>query len=86
MNWHYAEQGQQIGPVDDVQLAELVRIGKVNADTLVWRDGLADWMPYSQVQGVPTSTAAFLGETERGPTTPHRWKSPRLQWLRQRPI
>src|SRR4051794_39182308 len=23
------------------------------------------------IQGVPTSTAAFIGETERGPTRPH---------------
>lgn len=55
MNWHYAEQGQQIGPVDDAQLAELVRLGKVNADTLVWRDGLPDWMPYAQAQAELTN-------------------------------
>ena len=48
MNWHYVEQGQQTGPVSDEQFAELVRTGKINADTLVWRDGMADWLPYKQ--------------------------------------
>lgn len=70
MNWHYAEQGQQIGPVDDAQLAELVRIGKVNADTLVWRDGLADWMPYGQVGSGLTSVEAKPNPLESAPTSP----------------
>ena len=46
MNWHYVEQGQQIGPVTDAQLASLFQTGAVNADTLVWRDGLPDWIPF----------------------------------------
>jgi uncharacterized RDD family membrane protein YckC len=48
MNWHYVEQGQQTGPVSDEQFTELVRTGKINANTLVWRDGMADWLPYKQ--------------------------------------
>jgi uncharacterized RDD family membrane protein YckC len=48
MNWHYVEQGQPTGPVGDEQFAELLRTGKINGDTLVWRDGMADWLPYKQ--------------------------------------
>ena len=50
MNWYYVEQGQQTGPVNDNQLAELLRTGRVNADTLVWYDGLAEWQPFHQVR------------------------------------
>ncbi len=50
MNWHYVEQGTQIGPVSDQQLAELNRIGKINADTLVWREGMTDWLPFRQIK------------------------------------
>jgi uncharacterized RDD family membrane protein YckC len=50
MNWHYVEQGQQTGPVNDEQLAELVRTGKINVDTLVRHEGMADWLPYSQAK------------------------------------
>lgn len=50
MNWYYADAGQQAGPVDDSQLEDLVRIGKIQADTLVWHEGLDNWLPYSQAK------------------------------------
>ena len=50
MNWYYVEQGQQTGPVSEEQLAELVRTGKINAETLVWREGMVDWLPLSQAK------------------------------------
>jgi uncharacterized RDD family membrane protein YckC/DNA-directed RNA polymerase subunit RPC12/RpoP len=56
MNWHYVEQGQQIGPVSDEQLTELARAGKINDDTQVWREGLADWLPYRSVKAELSSS------------------------------
>jgi uncharacterized RDD family membrane protein YckC len=50
MNWFYVDTGQQAGPVTDEQLDDLVRSGKVRGDTLVWREGLANWQPYSQAR------------------------------------
>jgi len=50
MNWFYVDAGQQAGPVPDEQLDELVRNGKVRGDTLIWREGLANWQPYSQAR------------------------------------
>jgi len=51
MNWYYEESGKQAGPVDDAGLAALVASGQVRANTLVWAEGMANWQPYSQVQG-----------------------------------
>ena len=54
MNWYYASGGQQLGPVDEVRLQELVQTGMVSAETLVWREGLDGWKPYSTaVSGAP---------------------------------
>ena len=50
MTWFYVDAGQQAGPVPDEQMDELVRNGKVRGDTLVWREGLANWQPYSQAR------------------------------------
>jgi uncharacterized RDD family membrane protein YckC len=50
MNWFYVDAGQQAGPVPDEQLDELVRNGKVRGDTLIWREGMANWQPYSQAR------------------------------------
>ncbi|TAL02202.1 MAG: RDD family protein [Verrucomicrobia bacterium] len=49
MNWYYVENGQQAGPVDDSQLSALAQAGRLSGDTLVWRDGLASWQPFSAV-------------------------------------
>lgn len=56
MNWYYVENGQQKGPVTQDQLDELARQGTIKADTLVWTDGMANWLPYSQAR--PGSGAA----------------------------
>ena len=58
MNWHYVEQGQPAGPVSDEQFAELVRTGKINAETMVWREGMTDWLPYQQVVPNPAGPGA----------------------------
>jgi hypothetical protein len=42
--WFYADaQNQQQGPIADAALASAFRSGTVNAATLVWREGLANW-------------------------------------------
>ena len=51
MNWHYVEQGKEIGPVSDEQFEELVRGGKINADTLVWHEGMTAWSSYREAKG-----------------------------------
>ncbi len=56
MNWYYVENGQQKGPVTQDQLDELARLGTIKADSLVWTDGMANWLPYSQAR--PGSGAA----------------------------
>jgi uncharacterized RDD family membrane protein YckC len=51
MNWFYVEAGQQAGPVDDAQLEALRAGGKIQPDTLIWREGMANWAPYSEAKG-----------------------------------
>lgn len=58
MNWYYAAGGQQQGPVDDAQLDALVNSGQVNAETLVWHEGMPNWQPLRQAR--PGTTSADL--------------------------
>jgi uncharacterized RDD family membrane protein YckC len=46
MDWHYADNGQQVGPVSEEQLLALVQSGVVKPDSLVWRPGMAEWKPF----------------------------------------
>ena len=44
--WYYVDAGHnRQGPVSGEDLAVAFRQGRVNRDTLVWRDGLAQWVP-----------------------------------------
>jgi uncharacterized RDD family membrane protein YckC len=51
MKWYYADAGRQVGPVEDAKLDELVRSGAVRDETLIWREGMANWQPHSAVRG-----------------------------------
>ena len=68
MNWYYVDAGQQAGPVTDEQLDELVRAGKVRSDTLIWRDGMANWEPHAQARpGVATTPPPVTAPPLGGP-------------------
>lgn len=57
MNWFYIVQGKQAGPVTDEQFDEMFRGGTITPETLVWREGMADWAPCSQAKSgsIPAS-------------------------------
>lgn len=65
MNWFYAQDGKQIGPVDEGELDGLVRRGQILAATLVWRSGLEDWRPYAEVR--PPSGPLPLAQAPQPP-------------------
>lgn len=47
--WFYVDGGQnRQGPVSAEALAEAYRLGQVGQDSLVWREGLSEWLPLRQ--------------------------------------
>lgn len=64
MKWYYVENGQQAGPVEETEFPQLIRTGKLRADTLVWREGLANWEPFSQA--CPNEFAATTATVAAG--------------------
>ena len=58
MNWYYVDNGKQAGPVDDLQLQQLASSGGIQPDTLVWREGMANWQPYTQAAPAGSGSAA----------------------------
>ena len=49
MNWYYASNNEQKGPVDQTEFERLIQSGVVTGSTLVWREGLVDWQPYGEL-------------------------------------
>ncbi len=56
MNWFYADNGQQRGPVSEAEFDTLVAAGSIQATTLVWREGMAKWQPLAEAR--PGGSAA----------------------------
>jgi hypothetical protein len=58
MEWFYALNGQQVGPVSESQFEALIRAGTINNTTLVWRNGLVEWQPLQMIHaGAPSPEA-----------------------------
>jgi hypothetical protein len=49
MNWFYAHEGKQLGPVTEEEFQQLRASGVIAAGTLVWREGLANWQPLGEL-------------------------------------
>jgi uncharacterized RDD family membrane protein YckC len=50
MVWYYVKDGARQGPVEEAEFSRLVSQSIVRPDTLVWREGMSDWRPYSTVE------------------------------------
>ena len=58
MNWHYAINGENRGPVADDEFQRLVQQGVITRETLVWREGMVNWAQY---RGTASNLPASLG-------------------------
>ncbi|MEO8366366.1 MAG: RDD family protein [Pseudoxanthomonas sp.] len=72
-NWYYADAEQQRqGPLSAEEMAQRFHQGRLRLDTLVWRDGLAEWQPlrdFTQELALHQAPAEIFYTTpEPGPT------------------
>ena len=47
--WHVVVDGEQVGPLTEADVKEKLRANQINAETLVWKEGFADWSALSTV-------------------------------------
>lgn len=51
--WYFSRDGQQSGPLTFAELKEKADQGALKPRTdLVWKEGLADWMPVGEIEGM----------------------------------
>jgi len=43
--WYLAREGQQFGPLSEVELARIIELGHLQPTDLLWREGFPDWRP-----------------------------------------
>ena len=59
--WYYSDyERNRLGPVAARDLADLHHAGQLHADTLVWKDGMANWRPWREVMQIALMEARGL--------------------------
>ena len=49
MNWFYAKNGSQQGPLSTEDMKSRIAMGEIGPDDLAWCEGMSDWMPIGQI-------------------------------------
>lgn len=64
--WYYDDGGKPSGPISESELESLAAAGKLRPDTRVWRDGMANWQPYSVARAAGRVGAGATAEVAGG--------------------
>lgn len=70
-NWYYHDPAQgRVGPIDADALRGHFREGRIQRDTLLWREGLREWQPLERLSGELGLDDDLLSSTPRPPAPP----------------
>jgi GYF domain 2 len=58
VQWYYARNDQQFGPISAAELKQLADSGQLSPDDLLWREGMDSWATAINLRGLFTSEAA----------------------------
>jgi uncharacterized RDD family membrane protein YckC len=64
MDWFYAQNNRQIGPVALDALLSLLQRRQIQPQDLVWREGMADWQPAATVPELAAAVSVPGGAVE----------------------
>jgi len=48
-DWYYAREDERSGPASEPELRDMLTQGQLTGDSLVWTDGMSDWLPAFEV-------------------------------------
>ncbi len=68
-SWHYTKDGQAVGPIPFESLRQLVASGELPDGTLVWTQGMPNWLPPSEVPGLSNPNTPISAESDAAPPT-----------------
>lgn len=65
--WFYTKNGEQQGPVEQAVISEMLQKGELSGETMVWKEGMAQWVALSQVaefqSEVTVASASSTGDS-----------------------
>ncbi len=76
IDWHYADAtNTRQGPLSSADLLRLRQQGLIGEETLLWRDGLADWLPLRELthELVPDAPAPIVAPASAAAPASESW-------------
>jgi hypothetical protein len=70
--WYYHKNDRGFGPVQDADMRGLLERNEIAADTLVWREGLSNWVEAQSTDLIGFSSDAALPLPVSNATPPRR--------------
>jgi hypothetical protein len=74
--WYYGSPAGQSGPVEEHQLRQMIAAGQLVPETLVWRDGMTDWVRLDAVPELSSPQAGSYGPPQAYPGYPPGYYPP----------
>ena len=68
-DYHVSRNGTKLGVYPEQETREYFAQGRIGPSDLVWREGMAAWLPAGQVFG-PVAAPAFPDEPPQSPVSP----------------
>ncbi|MBA3392493.1 MAG: zinc-ribbon domain-containing protein [Deltaproteobacteria bacterium] len=65
--WHVVINQDQVGPMTAAEVQQRFTGGEIDADTYIWREGFADWLPIAQVDTFAGFVASGSSTTTASP-------------------
>jgi hypothetical protein len=66
-DWYYSTSEGQAGPITDEEFRKLLASGSVSRQTLVWQEGMADWLPAENLTELFASSTQPATDTSDNP-------------------
>lgn len=66
-DWFYGKDNTQHGPVSDLEIRNLIATGRIEPTTIIWRDGMTDWLPLSDVPEFQPTAGAGSPKSDATP-------------------
>lgn len=70
IEWYIARDGQQYGPLSDLEMRKFVELGHLRPTDLVWRQGFPDWRPAPVVFPAPVQPRPHPHPAHPHPASP----------------
>jgi hypothetical protein len=64
-SWWYVSNNERKGPVDDEELRRLLVDGRLNSNSLVWKQGMEGWQPAQQIDELTSFLSSLPPEIPR---------------------